>query len=181
MSQNFEVCPTTGQVCPARQKVARVKDVIEAGLQAPEASAPSERGLVEATIMRGLDTMQKTVFLARANALLLGRDCLGGCSVADAAIEFALNPTKAPAQKAEIDELKGPLLGKELAVFEENLPKWLKTNAGEWVLIHQEEVGGFFADSPSAIAAGYGQFGNVPFLVQQVVESQPVISLPGRR
>ena len=69
----------------------------------------------------------------------------------------------------------------ELRVFEERLPEFLATHPGEHVLIHKEDVGGFFPTQKEGIDAGYQQYGNVPFLVQQVLEEQPVVEIPGPR
>ena len=87
------------------------------------------------------------------------------------------------AEEAEeiYDDLQSPLketLKVELETFQERLPEFLETHPGEHVLIHKEDVGGFFPTQQEGIEAGYARYGNVPFLVQQILEEQPVIEMP---
>ena len=41
---------------------------------------------------------------------------------------------------------------------------------GKFVLIHNDQVIGVYDSKMDAIAASYQQFGNVPFLVKQIVK-----------
>ena len=56
----------------------------------------------------------------------------------------------------------------ELKTYEQNRDHLLDTADGKIVLIHNSQVLGVYESKIDAIAAGYQQFGNVPFLVKQV-------------
>jgi hypothetical protein len=58
-------------------------------------------------------------------------------------------------------------LEKELATYNENLPQW-KDNEGKFVLIHGEEVAGFYTSYEDAIKGGYEKYRLTPFLVKQI-------------
>jgi len=62
------------------------------------------------------------------------------------------------------------ILSKELKTYEENLPRLLGTHEGKFVLIHGEKIVGTFDSQMDAITCGYREFGNVPFLVKQVLK-----------
>jgi hypothetical protein len=70
-----------------------------------------------------------------------------------------------------VEAVKEPagILEQELATYEANKPALLGTAEGRWVLIHDGEVAGTFWSRQDAITEGYRVFGNVPFLVRQVV------------
>ena len=57
----------------------------------------------------------------------------------------------------------------ELRTFESRRDELLGTSLGRWVLIHDGELVGAFETQADAINIGYQRFGNVPFLVKQVV------------
>jgi len=57
----------------------------------------------------------------------------------------------------------------ELRTFESRRDELLGTSLGKWVLIHDGELAGAFESQADAINIGYQRFGNVPFLVKQVV------------
>jgi hypothetical protein len=59
-------------------------------------------------------------------------------------------------------------LEKELAVFQHKLPQFAAEHAGEYVLIHADDVVDFFTSYDDAIKAGYSKFGLEPFLVKQI-------------
>jgi len=60
-------------------------------------------------------------------------------------------------------------LTNELQTFESRRDELLGTSLGKWVLIRDEELVGAFESQADAIKIGYQRFGNVPFLVKQVV------------
>ena len=60
-------------------------------------------------------------------------------------------------------------LGDELHTFASRRDELLGTSLGKWVLIHGGELVGAFESQADAINVGYQRFGNVPFLVKQVV------------
>src|SRR5450759_4108006 len=57
----------------------------------------------------------------------------------------------------------------ELRTFESRRDELLGTSLGRWVLIHDGDLVGAFETQADAINIGYQRFGNVPFLVKQVV------------
>ena len=60
-------------------------------------------------------------------------------------------------------------LAEELQAFENHRAELLGTAAGKFALVHGSEVVGTYETERDAIAQGYRQFGNVPFLVKQVL------------
>ena len=61
------------------------------------------------------------------------------------------------------------ILGTEIQTYEQHRDNLLGTSEGKFVLIHGTQVVGIFDAKMDAIAAGYQQFGNVPFLVKQIL------------
>ena len=62
------------------------------------------------------------------------------------------------------------ILDTELTTYEQNRDRLVGTAEGKFALIHHSQVIGNYDSKMDAIAAGYQQFGNVPFLVKQVVK-----------
>ena len=62
------------------------------------------------------------------------------------------------------------LLEVELKAYEAHRDELLGTNSGKFVLIKGEQIVGVFDTQVDAIRAGYERFGNVPFLVKQIVQ-----------
>jgi len=62
-----------------------------------------------------------------------------------------------------------PQLAQELATFEAHRDELLGSAANKYVLIKNDEIVGTYEAESDAIAQGYRQFGNVPFLVKQVL------------
>lgn len=71
----------------------------------------------------------------------------------------------------------GKRLARELSAYKANLPSW-SAKQGEFVLIKEEEVAGFFSSYDDALKSGYEKFGLQPFLVKQinVIEQAQFIS-----
>src|SRR5215467_6648415 len=63
-------------------------------------------------------------------------------------------------------------LEQEIACYEANKAQLVAEHADEYVLIREDKVAGFFKSESDAIQAGYERFGNVPFLVRLVAETQ---------
>ena len=63
-------------------------------------------------------------------------------------------------------------LAKELETYRRELPNLLREHAGEFVLIHGEEVDSFWKSEDEGYTAGCERFGIEPFLVKQVVEKE---------
>ena len=85
------------------------------------------------------------------------------------------------AQKTRRSSARGPEsapLRCEQAVFARNLPGWLAEHRNAHVLIKGKEVVGFYATRDEALAAGYARFGVVPLLVKEILDSEPVYTIP---
>lgn len=70
------------------------------------------------------------------------------------------------------------LLQAEIKFFNTNLAEWLPHHAGKFALIRGEESAGFFDTADAAYAEGIQRWGNVPFLIKQVLLQEPVEQLP---
>ena len=68
------------------------------------------------------------------------------------------------------------LLDSELRTYEHNRDQLLGSSEGKFVLIHGDRVVGIYDSKMDAIAAGYQQFGNVPFLVKQILKVEPPLN-----
>lgn len=62
------------------------------------------------------------------------------------------------------------VLETELKTYEQHRDHLLGTDEGKFVLIRDNKVIGIYDSKMDAIAQGYQQFGNVPFLVKQIVK-----------
>lgn len=60
-------------------------------------------------------------------------------------------------------------LADELATYEQLKPQLIAEAEGKYVLIKGTKLAGVYPSAGEAIAAGYQRFGNVPFLVQQIL------------
>ena len=71
----------------------------------------------------------------------------------------------------------GKRLARELSAYKANLASW-SAKQGEYVLIKEEEVAGFFSSYDDALKSGYEKFGLQPFPVKQinVIEQAQFIS-----
>lgn len=58
----------------------------------------------------------------------------------------------------------------ELKTYEQNRDRLLASAESKFALIHGSEIVGAYDSKMDAIAEGYRKFGNVPFLVKQVVK-----------
>jgi hypothetical protein len=66
-------------------------------------------------------------------------------------------------------------LSEELSWYESNKHEWLGSHQGEFVLINEKQVAGFFPSYEKALEAGLRTFGVLnDFLIKQVVEQEPV-------
>ncbi len=67
------------------------------------------------------------------------------------------------------------ILQKELGVFQQHKQEWLRSHPGDFVVISDITVAGFYADYESAFRAGLGRFGvQGSFLVKQIWAEEPV-------
>ena len=62
----------------------------------------------------------------------------------------------------------------EIATYAKRLPELL-AHVGEYVVIHQDRVIGFYPDYESALKAGYEQAGLGPFLVKKIAEKEEAL------
>lgn len=61
------------------------------------------------------------------------------------------------------------ILEKEFETYKVHRDQLLSTAEGKFVLVHGDKVIGTYDTEGDAIAEGYKQFGNVPFLVRQIL------------
>ncbi len=66
----------------------------------------------------------------------------------------------------------------ELKQFEEKRVEWLAHYEGKFVLIFEQEVAGFYDSAEAAYEEGVRRWGNVSFLIKQVLPSDPVEHIP---
>ena len=66
-------------------------------------------------------------------------------------------------------------LEREIAAYRARLPEFLKEHEGEFVLIHGEDVLGFWPTFDEALEVGMDRLGQVPMLVKQVLAVEPVL------
>lgn len=62
------------------------------------------------------------------------------------------------------------ILKRELETYEAQKSELIGRAMGKFALIKEEEVVGVFDTQMDAIRQGYARFGNVPFLVKQIVQ-----------
>jgi len=62
------------------------------------------------------------------------------------------------------------LLEAELDTFQRNRERLLAMGEGKYVLIHGGEIVGVYESKMDAISQGYQKFGNIPFLVKQILK-----------
>ncbi len=62
------------------------------------------------------------------------------------------------------------VLDAELKTYEQHRDQLLGTAEGKYVLIRNDQVVGVFDSKMDAITQGYQRFGNVPFLVKQILK-----------
>lgn len=72
------------------------------------------------------------------------------------------------------------ILSAAITTYEQNRDDLLNTAEGKFVLIHDSHVMGLYESKMDAIADGYERFGNVPFLVKQVVNAEAPLNLTMR-
>lgn len=62
------------------------------------------------------------------------------------------------------------LLEEELKTYDKHRESLLGTAEGKFVLIRLDQIAGVYDSKMDAIIEGYQRFGNVPFLVKQVLK-----------
>lgn len=66
------------------------------------------------------------------------------------------------------------VLDKELKLFEKKRGELIKRAKGKYALVYEDEIVGTYNRLEDSFAAGYDKFGNVPFLVKEIREEDPV-------
>lgn len=66
------------------------------------------------------------------------------------------------------------VLQQEFRLFEQYKQKWLQLHAGEFALISNTTIAGFYPDYESAFLVGLQNFGSRDFLIKQVLAEEPV-------
>jgi hypothetical protein len=61
-------------------------------------------------------------------------------------------------------------LDREIETFEKHRDELVSAHRGQFALVKDSEVVGTYASEHDAITDGYHRFGNVPFLVKEVLE-----------
>ncbi len=69
-------------------------------------------------------------------------------------------------------------LKEELEFFYQEKARLFQTNKGQFVLIRGKELGGTFTTFEEAYDEGIRKYGNVSFLVKQILEPEPVHEIP---
>jgi hypothetical protein len=69
-----------------------------------------------------------------------------------------------------LEDTMTELLKKEIETYNAHKAELISRSKGKFVLIKDETVVGVFDSELDAVHQGYERFGNVPFLVKQVVE-----------
>ncbi len=69
-------------------------------------------------------------------------------------------------------------LDSEIRLFERRKVEFLKSHAGEYVLIVGADVLGFFPTDLAAYEEGLHQHGNVPMLIRRIEREEPSLSVP---
>jgi len=68
-----------------------------------------------------------------------------------------------------------PSLAEELSLYDSKKSQWLEFHSGEFVLISDATIAGFFPSYEKALEEGLRAFGiGKDFLIKQVVEQEPV-------
>lgn len=69
-------------------------------------------------------------------------------------------------------------LEKELKFFEEHRAEWLQYHAGKFALIKDCELVGVFDSDEAAYQAGVERWGNIPFLIKQILPHDRIEQIP---
>lgn len=71
---------------------------------------------------------------------------------------------------------KNPL-EKELAFFNKNKANYLSEYKDKYLLIKDGKLAGHFDTNEAAYEAGIQKYGNVPFLIKQVLDQEPTLTI----
>jgi hypothetical protein len=65
-------------------------------------------------------------------------------------------------------------LSQELATYDRHKDELVAAHAGQFVLVHGDDIAGTWDTYKDALEAGYGQYGLQPFLVKQIRGTEQV-------
>jgi hypothetical protein len=74
--------------------------------------------------------------------------------------------------------MSGSALATEMAYFKQHLDELLAHHSGKFVLIHGTELAGVFDTMAAAYEVGVQKWGNVPMLIRQVRQDDPIETVP---
>ena len=74
--------------------------------------------------------------------------------------------------------LAGSDLQTELEFFDAHRQEWLQHHEGKFALIKREELADVFDSWENAYESGVHKWGNVAFLVKQILPEDPIESVP---
>jgi len=66
----------------------------------------------------------------------------------------------------------------EIKYFEAHRAEWLKHHAGKFALVRGEDLVGVYDTSDAAYEEGVERWGNVAFLVKQILSVDPIEQMP---
>lgn len=69
-------------------------------------------------------------------------------------------------------------LAGDIATYRARVAEMVEEHEGQYVLIRQGEIIGFFPNRSKATREGYRRFGIVPFLVRKVTPTERVVYIP---
>jgi hypothetical protein len=84
--------------------------------------------------------------------------------------------TAAPVQRPQLWGLEA--LAGDIATYRAHLAEMAKEHDGQYVLIREGKIVGFFPDFTAAVREGYRLFGLVPFLAKEIAATEPVYYIP---
>jgi hypothetical protein len=84
--------------------------------------------------------------------------------------------TTAPVHRPPLWGLEA--LAGDIATYRAHLEEMATEHDGQFVLIREGEIIGFFPDFTAAAREGYRRFGIVPFLVKEVTATEEVVYIP---
>jgi len=70
--------------------------------------------------------------------------------------------------------MKMKTINPDFEYFESQLPRLLKEHRGQFVLIKDKAIQGYYASVEQALKEGYEKFGNTDFLIQEITDEKRV-------
>jgi len=80
--------------------------------------------------------------------------------------------------KKNIKKISQTPLLKELEFYTKKKDGLIVHHLGQFVLIKNQKIVGTFPTEQEAYRVGLEKFGNVPFLIKQVLKEEPIVSQP---